>query len=293
MLPIPIPIKIPIPILAISMIFITIIIMPTTVQATCSQCCLSSQCSGAFNNGTGQCCGRDAAGSNYCCGTGMACVYQNGGFACMNTINTCQLCCQQGICNQAYQGAPGQCCGKNAYGTALCCPPSSSSICVARNAYYGWDCQDTTDHGLSVTIVTVIVIMSCVACICCALGVKRYRQYYYPAAGAAPQYAVLEPGAAYQAQPVYAQPVYGQPVYGQPVYGQPVYSQPAYNPGYSGSTVAGAGAAGFVGGMLFESMLSNNNHHHHHHHGGGWGNGDRFGASTGANINSVFAADTS
>jgi tellurium resistance protein TerD len=91
-------------------------------------------------------------------------------------------------------------------------------------------------------------VRSCVAC------AQRWTQYVQGQSG------YPQPGYPQQGYP---QQGYPQPGYPQPEYGYPQYEQPHQRHQYGLGTVAAAGAAGFVGGMVVNELLDDDHEHEH------------------------------
>lgn len=95
-------------------------------------------------------------------------------------------------------------------------------------------------------------VLACPACAQRWIDHLQGRNSGYPQSGGYPQQGYQQ---GYQ-QTGYAQAGYPQAGYAQPGYAQPAYSEhPPQRRGYGVGSVAAAGAAGFVGGMLVNEML--------------------------------------
>ena len=205
------------------------------------------------------------------------------------TLTPCQRCCAPGgDCSTAYKGQPGKCCGV-LNGQAFCCPGmaggpggakcyscADSYRCytgfAARNIcggampvprqqsmrrlppphYYG---EHSSESGMT-QFLLLVAIAGVIFILCC----RRERTYGYH------EGAMMAGGG--QMAPV------GVPVGGYPVgvggCGYPVG-------GYSGMSVAGGAATGFLGGMLVSDMMHSASSHHHGGDYGGYASGGDYG----------------
>eukprot|EP00306_Pavlova_sp_CCMP459_P010780 CAMPEP_0185192582 /NCGR_PEP_ID=MMETSP1140-20130426/19403_1 /TAXON_ID=298111 /ORGANISM="Pavlova sp., Strain CCMP459" /LENGTH=256 /DNA_ID=CAMNT_0027759337 /DNA_START=44 /DNA_END=814 /DNA_ORIENTATION=- len=218
-------------------------------------------------------------------------------------LTPCQECCTPGgSCDHAFHGDKGMCCGSIA-DQAFCCPyPPTMAMCIKCNLGYKCaragavrtqrdaerHCLDLggaprsghSRHGssngseiLSSIIAFIVLIMLAYAIYQCCTAATRPQVNQGVQMGAPPPYG-------YPSQGGYG-PGYGGPGY----YGG--------GGGYGGGTVAAAGAAGLVGGMLVGEAIADAGDHGHYGGGGygdgGYGDGGGFGDGGG---DAGFAADS-